>query len=68
MKEIKLGSIQTKTFDNFLFIPLPKKWLAVNDDRPIDFEAKLTKDGKLELCANLSKLSHSSKEVSTNGM
>ena len=66
MKETKLGSIQTKTFDEFLFIGFDKKWLLVNDGKSIEFETKLTKDGKLELCANLSKLSHSSKEVDTN--
>lgn len=63
-----LGQVQTEVFNDFLLIPLEGRWLQVNDGKPLVFEAKLTKDGKLELCANLSKLSHSSKEVSTNGM
>ena len=64
--ELSLDPVKTRPFNDFLLIPLSKKWLQVNDGKPLVFEAKLTEKGKLELCANLSKLSHNSKEVDTN--
>jgi len=62
-----MGQVQTTPLDDFLFIPLSKKWLFVNEGKPLVFEAKLTKNGKLELSASLAALD-SSKEVSKNEM
>ena len=67
LKESNLGKIKSHSFSDYQIIAISKEFLHVNNEKPLIFEAKLTKDGKLELCANLSKLSHSSKEVSTNG-
>lgn len=65
MKETNLGKVKTLLFNDFLLIVFSKKWLAVNDDKPIDFEAKLTEKGNLELTARLAALVNS-KEVSNN--
>ena len=62
-----MGQVQTTPLDDFLLIPLSKKWLFVNEGKPLVFEAKLTKNGKLELSASLAALD-SSKEVSKNEM
>ncbi len=63
MNQRKLPSVKTISFKNFLLISLSKDWLAVNEEKALVFEAKLTKNGKLQLCADLSKLSQSCKEV-----
>ncbi|MCH7969007.1 MAG: hypothetical protein IH841_07180 [Thaumarchaeota archaeon] len=68
MKDLDLDKTTSHSFSDYEIIALSKEFRHANDGKPLIFEAKLTKDGKLELCANLSKLSHSSKEVSTNGM
>jgi len=66
--QVNLGQVKTTLFKDFLLIPLSKEWLSANDEKPIIFEAKLTKNGKLQLCAELSKLSQRCKEVDTNEM
>jgi len=66
LKEIALDKVKTRSFNDFLLIPLSKKWLQVNDGKPLVFEAKLN-GGKLTLSANLRKLD-SVKNVDTNGM
>ena len=68
MKETKLGHIQTTPFDNFLIIPFEKKWLSVNDEKPIEFEIKLTKKGQLVLVGDLARVTTNTKEVSKNEM
>ena len=64
MKEIKLGDIQTKTFDEFLIIGFDMKWLSVNDANPLEFEVKL-EDSRLVLSAKLARLERT-KEISKN--
>ena len=66
MKEIKLSHIQTKSFDDFLFIGFDKKWLSINDDKPLDFDTKII-EGQLILSAKLARLERT-KEVSKNEM
>lgn len=66
MKEINLRTTKTKFFDDFLLISLSKKWIAVNDGNPLEFEAKLI-EGQLVLCAKLTRLQRT-KEVSKNEM
>ncbi len=68
MNQRKLPSVKTTLFKDFLLIPFSKDWLAVNEGKPLVFEAKLTKNGKLQLCAELSKLSQGCKEVDNNEM
>lgn len=65
MKEINLGTTKTKPFDDFLLIPLSKVWLEVNDGNSLEFEAKLTEKGNLELTARLAALVNS-KDVDNN--
>jgi len=67
LKEINLGTTKGHVFEEFLIVSLSKKWLFVNEGKPLVFEAKLTKNGKLELSASLAALD-SSKEVSKNEM
>lgn len=67
MKERILDPIKTKPFDKFLILALEDRWLQVNDGKPLVFEAKLTKNGKLELSASLAALD-SSKDVDTNAI
>jgi len=64
--ELSLDPVKTRPFNDFLLIPLSKKWLQVNDGKPLVFEAKL-EGSQLVLCANLARL-QSTKEVDTNGM
>jgi len=64
--ELSLDPVKTRSFNDFLLIPLSKKWLQVNDGNPLVFEAKL-EGGQLVLCANLARL-QSTKEVNTNGI
>ena len=63
MKSLDLGEVETTISTKFLLIPLSKEWLAVNEGKSLVFEAKITKNGKLQLCAELSKLLQSCKEV-----
>jgi len=63
LKEINLDSVKTIPLQDFLVIPISKKFLIANNGKQIVFEAKLTLDGKLQLCAELSKLTQSYKEV-----
>ena len=65
MKNLNLGEVKTTPFKDFLLISLSKDWLAVNEEKALVFEAKLTKNGKLELSASLSALD-GSKRVDTN--
>ena len=66
MKEKIVGQVQTTPLDDFLLIPLSKKWLFVNEGKPLQFEAKLI-EGQLVLCAKLARLQRT-KEVSKNEM
>ena len=61
-----MGQVQTTPFDDFLLIPLSKKWIDVNDGNSLEFEAKLI-EGQLVLCAKLARLQRT-KEVSKNEM
>ncbi len=67
MNQRKLPSVKTTLFKDFLLIPLSKDWLAVNEGKSLVFEAKLTKNGKLELSSRLAALDRS-KEVDINEM
>ena len=58
MKEINLGIVQTKNFEDFLIIGLSKNWIYANDEKPIVFHARLSPDGKLVLTGTLSNLSN----------
>jgi hypothetical protein len=66
LKNTKLGTISTHFFENFLILGFDKKWLSINDEKPIEFEIEI-KDGKLILSGNLSRL-NKTKEVLTNDM
>ena len=63
-----LGTIVTKEFDNFLIIGLSKKWIHFNDNRPLQFEVTLTKEGQLVLSASIGGLSDKTKDVDNNAM
>jgi len=56
LKEINLGIVQTKIFEDFLIIGLSKNWIYTNDEKPIVFHASLSHDGKLVLTGILSNL------------
>ncbi len=62
LKNLDFGKVKTSFFKDNLLISLSKDWLAINEGKPLVFEAKLTKNGKLELSASLAALD-SSKEV-----
>lgn len=66
LSQIDLGLVQTKLFDDFLLIPLSKKWLEVNEGNSLDFEVKLI-EGQLVLSAKLESLERT-KEVVKNEM
>ena len=65
LKEISLEAVEAKPYHEFLIIPLEKSWLKVNNEKPLIFEVKITKNGKLELSSRLAALD-SSKEVDIN--
>ena len=67
LKAIDLPQVKTTSSKDFLLIPLEKSWLNVNDGKPIVFDARLTKNGKLILTGSLSKLVRTN-EVDTNEM
>jgi len=66
LKEIRLNKIKTFHFDKYLAIPLSNNWLEANNGKPLEFDAKLTLDGKLVLEAQLQGLTTRTKEVITN--
>ncbi len=66
MKTIPLDPVKTIPFkDDFILVAMSKDFLRANDGKQLVFDVKLTLDGKLKLCASLSKLSHNSKDVDT---
>ena len=65
MKEIKLGRIKSCFFVNYLALAFSKDWLDFNNGKPLEFEAKLTKDGQLVLSSRLSQLDRT-KRVDNN--
>ncbi len=65
LKSRELGKAKTFPFEKHWILAFDNRWLQVNDKKPLVFEVKLTKNGKLELSASLSALD-SSKEVDTN--
>ncbi len=67
MKALDLGQVRTTSFKDFLVIPLEKKWLDVNDGKPIIFHAELKLNGELVLASSLAKLA-STKKVIANEM
>jgi len=66
LRPIELGNVQTKLFDDFLLIPLSKKWLFVNEGKPLVFEAKIV-EGNVVLSAKLERLERT-KEIVKNEM
>ena len=67
MKEFNLGKFKTEHFDKFLLLGFSEKWLDVNGGKPIVFDAKVTKEGKLVLAVCLTELAKT-KEVDSNVM
>jgi len=65
LKKIKLGTISTQFFDNFLIIGLDRKWISVNNEKPIEFSVEV-KENKLILSGSLERLDRT-KDVDTNG-
>lgn len=66
MKEITLDKVKTFHFDKYIAIPLSDNWLEANGGKPLEFDAKLTLDGKLILSASLEGLSDRIKSVDDN--
>ena len=60
---IVLGKVTTKLFDEFLILGFSKKWLLVNEGKPIEFDVVFTKEGKLILAANLARTAKTRKVV-----
>ena len=67
MKDLDLDKITSHSFSDYEIIALSKEFRQVNDGKPLVFESKLTKNGKLELSASLAALD-SSKDVNNNGI
>jgi len=67
LKEIKLGTIKTRIVDDFLIIAFSRKWLSLNCEKEIEFDAKVTKEGQLVLSACLARLDRTN-EVDDNEM
>jgi len=67
-QDLILKSIVAKEFDNFLILSLSKKWLYANNEKSLEFEVKLTKDGMLVLSAPVEGLSDKTKDVDSNVM
>ncbi|MGI0102204.1 MAG: hypothetical protein ACREA7_06375 [Nitrosotalea sp.] len=44
-----LGFVPTIVFEDRLLLALDKKWMELNDNKPLEFEAKINDDGKLIL-------------------
>jgi len=61
-----MGQVQTTLFNDFLLIPLSKKWLFVNEGKPLVFEAKII-ESNMVLSAKLEKLERT-KDVVKNVM
>ena len=59
----RLGNVKTQLFDEFLILGFSKKWLFVNEGKPIEFDVVLTKEGKLVLAANLARTAKTRKVV-----
>ena len=49
------STVITKEFDDFLIIGLEKKWIQLNENKPLEFDVEVTK-GKLVLSARLARL------------
>lgn len=68
MREINLGKVRTTKFGHHVVLGLSDKWLAANNDKQLEFDAKLTLDGKLVLSARLEKMSDRTIDVDENVM
>lgn len=66
MKEINLDKVKTTNFDQYIVLGLSKKWLQANNNRQLEFDAKLSLAGELVLSARLEGLSDKTKEVIAN--
>lgn len=64
LRKLRLGKAKTLIFDDFLVIGFSKKWVQLNDDKPIEFDVELKK-GKLVLSGSLLRL-NKTREVDTN--
>lgn len=59
MKEEILGKTETVEFGDHVVIGLDKKFLKLNDNKPIEFLAKINEHGKIVLeSESLTKLSN----------
>lgn len=58
LKEEILGTTQTIEYGEHVVIGLDRKFLGLNDGKPIEFQAKITENGKIVLESEcLTKLS-----------
>lgn len=46
---IHLGSVPTIVFQKRLLLALDEKWIKLNNDKPLEFEAKINEEGQLVL-------------------
>lgn len=44
-----LGSVPTIVFEKRLLLALDEKWIKLNNDKPLEFEAKINEEGQLVL-------------------
>jgi len=51
-----LVKVKTLPFDDFIILAFQKKWILLNDGKPLEFEVKLSKNGNLVLTSCLEKL------------
>jgi hypothetical protein len=49
-------SVVAKEFDDFLIISLSKKWIQLNENKPLEFDVIISEEGKLVLSSRLARL------------
>ncbi len=60
-----LGRVKVNIFENYLILSLSKQWISLNENKPLEFDIELTKEGKLILSSTLAGL-NKTREVVTN--
>ncbi len=53
MKQVDLGKAKTCEFDDYLILGFSKKWLMINNGKPLEFDAIVSENGELVLSASL---------------